>query len=652
MAETIKLKVEVDVDSKDLKDVNKNLDETGKKAEQSKKGIGGMSTAFKGVGTAIKAAGIGIVLGLFAALFNLLKKNQAVMDFLNKATKTLEILFNKLTSSIGPLKDALVGVFENPQQAVKDLWEVIKTNVLNRITGLVDTFKFLGKTIQAALDLDWAGVKAGAAGVGESLLQVATGVDDLPNKMLEVGKAAAKGFGDAWDASDKFVEKQNELILAEGELNKFIAKNKATMNELKLVRDDETASMGDRIAAAEKINELVAEEEARSIALQEAKLEQMRIDLKATNTTVEDKKRLMDAEAELDNLRADSATKLRENQMKINSLRKLAGDQNTELTQQEIVEANAASAEAVRIEEEKLKKLEELKIASNQRIKDLRLQWAIEDAGTEDELYQAQLDKEQARFDEAMVIAGENAEMIANAEEENTKNKEKLLDEHKKKEIDAEKKKSKEKMAIAQMALGAAKAGLNAYGDYLDMQMNKELKGAEGNAAKQEQIRKEYGKKKKNAAYIGAIIDTASAVMQALSSFPPPFSYIMAAISAAAGAIQIATISQQQFAKGGILSGPKHAQGGIASQFGELEGGEGIINAASMSNPSLRNLASTANRAGGGNDFSTGDGSVQLSAASISAIGQAFNDKKVYVSETDITTTQNKVKVVEQEAVL
>ena len=48
------------------------------------------------------------------------------------AFKTVEILFNKLFQAVKPLGGALMDAFENPQQALKDLWEAIKTNFLNR----------------------------------------------------------------------------------------------------------------------------------------------------------------------------------------------------------------------------------------------------------------------------------------------------------------------------------------------------------------------------------------------------------------------------------------------------------------------------------------------------------------------------------------
>ena len=59
--------------------------------------------------------------------------------------------------------------------------------------------------------------------------------------------------------------------------------------------------------------------------------------------------------------------------------------------------------------------------------------------------------------------------------------------------------------------------------------------------------------------------------------------------------------AKKEFAAGGMLEGPSHAQGGIGTRFGELEGGEAVINknSASMFKP----LLSQINQAGGGIAF-------------------------------------------------
>jgi len=149
-----------------------------------------------------------------------------------------------------------------------------------------------------------------------------------------------------------------------------------------------------------------------------------------------------------------------------------------------------------------------------------------------------------------------------------------------------------------------------------------------------------------------AIMNTYLAASNALATYTYPLGGIFAGLAIAQGLMQVAKINAITFAQGGILDGPSHAQGGIQTQFGELEGGEGVINKRSMATPSLRNLASIANTAGGGSDFSTGDGSISLSPETIAMITGGINNKKVYVSETDITATQQRVTAIEEEAVL
>jgi hypothetical protein len=115
-----------------------------------------------------------------------------------------------------------------------------------------------------------------------------------------------------------------------------------------------------------------------------------------------------------------------------------------------------------------------------------------------------------------------------------------------------------------------------------------------------------------------AIIGAALGVINAFQ-LPPPASFIAAAVVAATTAAQIATISAQKFAKGGLVEGPSHAKGGVKFAAGgrvvELEGGEAVINKRStaMFGPML----SAMNVAGGGKKFQTGGITPSLGAPSI-----------------------------------
>lgn len=99
---------------------------------------------------------------------------------------------------------------------------------------------------------------------------------------------------------------------------------------------------------------------------------------------------------------------------------------------------------------------------------------------------------------------------------------------------------------------------------------------------KQDALEKKRKQQQKQQSIINAIVNTALGVTQALSAYPPPASWILASAVSALGAVQIATISSQKYAQGGVLDGPSHSQGGIKVPtkrgMSELEGNEFITN--------------------------------------------------------------------------
>lgn len=77
-----------------------------------------------------------------------------------------------------------------------------------------------------------------------------------------------------------------------------------------------------------------------------------------------------------------------------------------------------------------------------------------------------------------------------------------------------------------------------------------------------------------------ATASTALAVTNALAVQPWFLGVALAAVAAAMGAVQIATIAKQKFADGGVIQGKSHSQGGVKVLNGqaEVEGGEYITN--------------------------------------------------------------------------
>ena len=117
--------------------------------------------------------------------------------------------------------------------------------------------------------------------------------------------------------------------------------------------------------------------------------------------------------------------------------------------------------------------------------------------------------------------------------------------------------------------------------------------------AEREKIAKDSFERQKKLQYAGAIIDGAKAVTSILAQYPKFDGGIAMGIALATAAIttafQLAVISKTQyqstagagmdtkpaaskFASGGMIFGPGHDQGGVKTPFGELEGGEFIVN--------------------------------------------------------------------------
>lgn len=108
-------------------------------------------------------------------------------------------------------------------------------------------------------------------------------------------------------------------------------------------------------------------------------------------------------------------------------------------------------------------------------------------------------------------------------------------------------------------------------------QLDKKKKALEDRQKAAEQKRNKQNQKVQIAQ---ATASTALAVTNALAVQPWFLGVALAAVAAAMGAVQIATIAKQKFADGGVIQGASHSQGGVKVLNGqaEVEGGEYITN--------------------------------------------------------------------------
>lgn len=220
-------------------------------------------------------------------------------------------------------------------------------------------------------------------------------------------------------------------------------------------------------------------------------------------------------------------------------------------------------------------------------------------------------------------------------------------------ELNDEKDKHDSKLQLLQQQLDngiISQANFNAQKSQLDSEY----------AQKEKELKEKQFKNNKAMQLINATIATAVGVANALGTQPPPLGLIMAGIAGALGAAQIAIIASQptpKFAQGGILNGESHANGGIKTPYGELEGGEAVIN--KRSTALFAPLLSAINVAGGGKKFANGGilqpitNSVESNLAMTNALIRAMQTlPNPVVSVTDIATVSNRVSVVTNRATL
>ncbi len=286
------------------KDINENLKAVKKSSEVAEAGIKGISKGFKGLGLAMKSAGIGLVIEAFNFLRDIMMKNQRVVDTLSIVFDSISIVFNELSSTVVDLGEDIFTAFSNPKQAILDLWDVIKTNIVNRFDGLIDQFGALGKVIEGAFSLDWDMVKEGASESATALIQMATGLDEVQQTqavefLTETAKSVANAGVEAVKTASELTKLRNEVTLLEAEQEKL---NFGYLKEQELqrqIRDDVSKTIEERIEANQRLGDsLTAQlEDEKAIVLEKLRLARMEAD--ANKENIELQAEVIRKEAEL-----------------------------------------------------------------------------------------------------------------------------------------------------------------------------------------------------------------------------------------------------------------------------------------------------------------------------------------------------------------
>ena len=295
----------------------KNIEKTSAKAAKGVKAIGG----------ALKAAGIGLAIAAFAKLVEVLNQNQKVADFFSITFETLSLAFNDFFNYIDSNASGIINyfkeIFENPIQSIKDFGQAIFNNIVERINSSLEALGYLSSAVIKVFSGDFKGALEDAKNAGKELVDVVTGVDDSFNKTVEIVK-------DVTQATNAYVKSTIDTAKATVEANKAaeigIAQNRILLEQFdrqaekqRQIRDDESLTIDERIAANQRLGEILEEQEKLMVANADALIRAAQLQYDK-NKSDENYIALLDARAEREGVLAQIEGFRSEQLVNINSL--------------------------------------------------------------------------------------------------------------------------------------------------------------------------------------------------------------------------------------------------------------------------------------------------------------------------------------------
>lgn len=314
MAEEIIAKVGIDTgdSEKKLEDVKQGVEDIGKQTEKTAKETPKLVKGIKGIGASFKSivAATGIVLVItkaFEFLSEALQKNQKIADAIAIVFDTVSIVMNEVTNvlvevyesvsqstenfdamgkviggiitlALTPLKVAFYGI----QLGIQELmlaWEKSPlgdgdTTTINNLT------ESIAETKQSLVDVKDAAVEAGGD-IVNNFADAVTEVGDITNQVVDgISEIDVKAA-----ASQAKTAKQleNQAILAKASLQGLVEENDRLAEKQRQIRDNENASFEERIAANEKLEEILNKQEEDMLALADLQIASAQADLENLN---------------------------------------------------------------------------------------------------------------------------------------------------------------------------------------------------------------------------------------------------------------------------------------------------------------------------------------------------------------------------------
>jgi hypothetical protein len=301
----INLKINSNIDdvTKEIKSLNKNLDNTtdvvkdvGKSTKDVEKNTKTLADGFKGVGLAIKAMGIGLVISAMSTLKEVFMSNQKVADtvatgfgtVVNVFTKVVDVVVsvvekvNKssegfkglsavisglITISLTPLKLGFYAISLAIDEA-RLAWEESffgdkDPKTINELNKRISTTK--DNIVEVGKDAVDAGKKV-ATNIGAAITEVGAVVEGTIDGVSKISVSAA------YEQAKANTQLQNTAKLAEANQARLVEQYDRQAEKLRQVRDEERNSVADRIKANNDLKDVLDKQQKAMLAQADAQI--------------------------------------------------------------------------------------------------------------------------------------------------------------------------------------------------------------------------------------------------------------------------------------------------------------------------------------------------------------------------------------------
>lgn len=238
-----------------------------------RRSIGKYKDAIKGLGLALKALGIGLIIKAVQSLTDKFKDNQRFADLLSTAVNVLGSVLDDVVTFIVDNASLIGEFFSNPIESIDKLKTAIKEGIQNRINQLLESLGFLGTAFTKLFEGDFSGALDAAKEAARQFADVVTGKDGTVDAVVKYGTELIK-------TARSQTELTNASALAEVQQKRIQQQLERQAELQRQIRDDESRSFAERIAANDRLGEILEEQSQAELALLETrvKLAQLNFD--------------------------------------------------------------------------------------------------------------------------------------------------------------------------------------------------------------------------------------------------------------------------------------------------------------------------------------------------------------------------------------